>query len=96
MSARVEVNTKEMDYKQEEILARMREDIMTGQAEMRSTVCAIQPELKETIQRVMGAAIQSDETAACNEATVTEPDPGMMQSIEEHQEISKQDAKTPQ
>jgi hypothetical protein len=30
-----------------------------------------------------------DETTACNKATETEPDPGMMQSIEQHQEISK-------
>jgi hypothetical protein len=28
----------------------------------------------------------------CNEATETEPKPGMMQSIEEHQEIPKEDA----
>jgi hypothetical protein len=29
---------------------------------------------------------------ACNEATETEPDPQMMQSIEEHQEIPKKGA----
>jgi hypothetical protein len=28
----------------------------------------------------------------CREATEAEPDPGMMQSIEEHQEISKGEA----
>jgi hypothetical protein len=44
----------------------------------------------------MKAAIQSiqselDETTACNEATETEPHLGMMQSTEEHQEISKED-----
>jgi hypothetical protein len=33
------------------------------------------------------------ETTACQEATETEPDPGMMQSIEEHQEYPR---KTPQ
>jgi hypothetical protein len=27
-----------------------------------------------------------NETTSCNEATETEPDPGMMQSLEEHQE----------
>jgi hypothetical protein len=45
----------------------------------------------------MKAVIQSirselDETTACNEATETEPDPRMMQSTEEHQEIPKEDA----
>jgi hypothetical protein len=33
-----------------------------------------------------------DETTACNEATETEPNPEMMQSIEEHQKIPKEDA----
>jgi hypothetical protein len=33
-----------------------------------------------------------DETTACNEATETEPNRGMMQSIKEHQEIPKEDA----
>jgi hypothetical protein len=32
-----------------------------------------------------------DETTACNEATESEPDPGMMQSIEGHQVIPKED-----
>jgi hypothetical protein len=32
------------------------------------------------------------ETTACNGATENEPDPGMMQSTEEHQEIPKKDA----
>jgi hypothetical protein len=54
-------------------------------------------ELKETIQHEMKAAIQSvwselDETTACNEATETELEPGVMQSIEEHQEIPKGEA----
>jgi hypothetical protein len=31
-------------------------------------------------------------TTACNEAVETEPDPQMMQSIEEHQEIPKEEA----
>jgi hypothetical protein len=64
---------------------------------MRSTLCAIRSELKETIQREMRAAIQPiraelDETTACNKATETEPDPGMLQSIEEQQEIPKGEA----
>jgi hypothetical protein len=33
-----------------------------------------------------------DETTACNEATETEPNPRMMQSIEDYQEILKEDA----
>jgi hypothetical protein len=45
---------------------------------MNSTVCAIRSEL--------------DEMTTCQEATETEPNPGMMQSIEEHQEIPKEDA----
>jgi hypothetical protein len=68
-----------------------------NQAEIRLTVCAIRSELKETIQHEMKAVIQPirselDETTACNEATETGPDPGMMQAIEEHQEIAKEDA----
>jgi hypothetical protein len=39
--------------KQEEMLARMREDIKSGQAEVRSTVCAFQSDLEETIQQKM-------------------------------------------
>jgi hypothetical protein len=30
-----------------------------------------------------------DDMTACNKATETEPNPGMMQSTEEHEEISK-------
>jgi signal transduction histidine kinase len=40
-----------LDGKQEEMLARMREDIKSGQAEMRSTICALRSELEETIQQ---------------------------------------------
>jgi hypothetical protein len=32
------------------------------------------------------------ETTACQEATKIEPDPGLMQSIKDHQEIPKEDA----
>jgi hypothetical protein len=75
----------------------MREEIASGQAEMRSTAYAMQSELKETIQHGMKAGIQLvwselDETTACNEATETKPDPGKMQSTEEHQEIPKGEA----
>jgi hypothetical protein len=53
--------------------------------------------LKEAIQHGMKAAIQFvraelDETNACGGATETDPDPGMMQSTEEHQEIPKENA----
>jgi hypothetical protein len=63
-----------------------------NQAEMISTVCAMRFELKETIQQEMKAVIQPvraelDETTACNEARETKPDPRMIQSIEEYQEI---------
>jgi hypothetical protein len=65
-----------------------------NQVEMRSTICALLSELKETIQREMKAVMQPvraemDETTACREATETEPNPGMMQFVEEHQEIPK-------
>jgi hypothetical protein len=44
--------------------------------------------------KVVIQPIQSglDEKTACNEATETEPDPKMMQSIEEHQDIPKVEA----
>jgi hypothetical protein len=75
----------------------LKEDIKLSQAEMRSTICAFWSELKETVQHEMKAVMQPirselDETTACNEAIETEPNPGMMQSIEEHQEIPKEDA----
>jgi hypothetical protein len=71
-----------------------REEIKSSQAEMRFTLCAFRSELKETIQHEMRASIEFvraelDETTACREATETEPYPGMMQSIEEHQETPK-------
>jgi hypothetical protein len=58
------------------------EEIKCGQAEMRSIICAFWSELKETIQCEIKAATQSvlselDETTTCQEATKTEPDPGM-------------------
>jgi hypothetical protein len=64
---------------------------------MRSIICAFRSALKETIQCEIKAAIQSvlsefDEMTTCREVTGTEPDPGMMQYIEEHQEIPKEDA----
>jgi hypothetical protein len=83
--------------KQEEMLVRMREEIKSGQAEMKSIICTFGCELKETLQRVMRAAIKSvgselDETTACQEAHETEPDQRMMQSAEERQKIRKEEA----
>jgi hypothetical protein len=76
-----EMNAK-TDGKQEEMLARMREDIKSGQAEMRSTLDVWLMDLKDGRK----------ETTACNGATETEPNPGIMQSIQEHQEIPKEEA----
>jgi hypothetical protein len=64
---------------------------------MKCAVCAIRPDLKKTIQHEMRAVVQAirsekDETTACDEATETKPDPGTMQSVEEHQEIPKEEA----
>jgi hypothetical protein len=72
--------------KYREDLKEMRDEIKSGQAEMKSTVCAMRPELEETIQREMRAVIQPirsefDDTTSFNEATETKPDPGRMQSI---------------
>jgi hypothetical protein len=71
------------------------------QTEMRSIICVFRSELKATIQHAIRAVIQSvrselGETTACHEATEadteTEPDLGMIQSIEEHQETPKGEA----
>jgi hypothetical protein len=74
------------------MMAEINAKMDSNQAEMSSTVCAMRSELKESIQHEMKAVIQPirselDEMTACNKATETEPDPRMMQSIEEHQEI---------
>jgi uncharacterized coiled-coil DUF342 family protein len=72
----------------------LKEEIKSRQAEMRSSICAFRSEMEETLQREMRATIQSvraelDETTACREATETEPDPRMVQSIKEHKEFPK-------
>jgi hypothetical protein len=96
----------------------MREDIKSGQAEMRSIVGAIEEKMdvwvahrrddqkgRMSCQEMMEALLECEEltsadmkacqeAATCHEATEAdtekiEPDPGMMQSIEEHQEIPK-------
>jgi hypothetical protein len=88
------VSDKRMEARQEEMLARIQENtqairevIKSGEAEIISIICTFGSELKETIQRVMRAAIQSvqselDEATASNEATEAETDPEMMQFIE--------------
>jgi hypothetical protein len=89
---KAEANREEL----KEMMKAMQEDIKSGQAEMRPTVSDIRSELKETL-RLMRTATgpiwsELDETTACHEATETEPDPRSMQSVEEHQEIPKEDA----
>jgi hypothetical protein len=45
--------------------------------------------MKATVQFVQS---ELDETTICQQAMETEPNPGMMQSKEEHQEIPKEEA----
>jgi hypothetical protein len=54
----------------------MREEIKSGQAEVRATIY-------EWLMDLKGGR---KETTACNEATETKLNQGLMQSIEEHQE----------
>jgi cysteinyl-tRNA synthetase len=76
--------------KLEEMLARMREVIKSGNAEMKSTVNAFQEKMAASIANRKD---DRNETTACNEATETVPEPGMMQSAEEHQDtIHNKDA----
>jgi hypothetical protein len=97
----MDANTEEiMNATQESLdanLKDLREEIKSGQTEMRSIICTFRSELKETIQHEIKAAIHSvrselNEMTACNEATETEPNQSMIQFIEEHQEIPKEDA----
>jgi hypothetical protein len=95
--ARLEARIKTNGGRDREDLKEMREEIKFCLAEMRSTVCAMWSKLKETIQHGIKVVIQPiqaglDETTVCNEATETEADSGMMQSIEEQQDIPKEDA----
>jgi hypothetical protein len=72
MDAKMDANQVKADGKLEEMLARIREEIKSGQAEMTSTLDEWLMDLKDCRK----------ETTACQEATETEPDPRMMQSIE--------------
>jgi hypothetical protein len=101
---RMAINLKEVEAdrkRDREDLKRMMAEMNTkmdgNQAEIRSTVCAMRSELKEPIQHEMKGIIhpiptELDETAACTRATENELNPGMMQSIDEHQEILKEEA----
>jgi GH24 family phage-related lysozyme (muramidase) len=91
LEAKIETNRE----KDREHLKEMRKEIISGQAEMRFTLCAMRPKL-ETIQHRMKVVLQPirtelDETTICNGATETKPDPRMTQSVEEHQEAPKED-----
>jgi DNA repair exonuclease SbcCD ATPase subunit len=94
LEATIEANQEDLKGMMTEMEAKME----SNQAETRSTVRAVQYELKETIQHGIRAAIQPireelDEMTTCRKATEkTEPDPRMMQSTEEHQEIPNEDA----
>jgi hypothetical protein len=104
MDAKMDTNLKgmEADRKRDRedlkgMMAEMNAKMDGNQAEIRSTICAMRSELKETIQHEMKAGIQPirselDETTACNGATKAKHDPGMMLSVEEHQEIPKAEA----
>jgi hypothetical protein len=76
-----EMNPK-MDGKQEEMLDRIREHIKSGQAEIRSTLDEWLMDLRDG----------QKETTACNGATEAKLNPGLMQSIEEHEDIPKEEA----
>jgi hypothetical protein len=88
MLAKMEADRKTHREDLKGMMEEMNIEMDGNQAEMRSTICAIQSELEEAIQYKMKAIIQPiraglDEMTACNGTTETEPDPGMMLSIEE-------------
>jgi hypothetical protein len=64
------------------MLARMREEIKSGQADMRSTLDEL----------LMDPKNGRKEMTACDEVMETKLDPGLMRSIEEHQDIPKGEA----
>jgi hypothetical protein len=68
--------------KEEELLARMREDIKSGQEEMRSIVDEWMTDIKDVRKEMIAC---EEETEADTEKT--EPHSEMMQSTVEHQEI---------
>jgi hypothetical protein len=78
MEVKIDANRQRDRENLKGMVEEMNAKVDGNQPEMRSTVCAIRSEL--------------DETTACNGATETGPNPGMMQSKEEHQEIPKGEA----
>jgi hypothetical protein len=89
MEEKLDANTKSMQ-----------EDIKSGQAEMRSIVWAIEEMMDTWIANVRDDRIERtscQEIIACHEATETntekiQSNPRVMQSVAEHQEVSKEDA----
>jgi signal transduction histidine kinase len=51
LMARLEARSETNRKKYQEDLKEMREEIKSGQVEMRATICAFQSELEETIQQ---------------------------------------------
>jgi hypothetical protein len=103
MQEMMDANQTKTDDNQEGMdidLKETREEIKSGQAEMKSIVNAFQEKMdasianrKEDRKETMSCQV----TTTCHEATDTdleniEPDPGTMQSVEEHQEIPKEAA----
>jgi glycerol kinase len=82
MNTKMDANQAKAGSKQEEMLARMGEEIKSGNAEMRST-------LDEWLIDLMDGR---KETTTCNEATETKLNPGLMQYIEEYEDILKREA----
>jgi DNA anti-recombination protein RmuC len=90
IGSRMTKNLKEMDADRKRdrdylkvMMAEISAQMDGNQAEMRFIVCTFRSELKETNQHEMKAVIhpipsELDEMNACNGATETEPDPGMM------------------
>jgi hypothetical protein len=84
-NANRKTDRKERKGDQEDLkrmLSKMKAKMDGNQAETRSIFVTWLKDLKDC----------RNETTACNEATKIEPNPGMMQSIEEHQEIPKGEA----
>jgi hypothetical protein len=74
--------------KQEEILAKI-----SARMDKHLNYIGCQAEMRSTLDEwLMGLKDGRNVTTACNEATETETDPGMMQSIEEYEEIPKGEA----
>jgi hypothetical protein len=82
MDAKMDGNQTKANGKQEEMLARIREKIESAQAEMRSIRDEWLMDLKDG----------QKETTACNGETEIKLDPGLMQSIKEHQDNPKGEA----